>query len=571
MDTLGTEMVAPGAGPKPSHECRPEEGYARFEAFVRARVAAGCGPLLSATADADDLTRKVMEGALWASYLGNLPPDRRAHYDCRACEHFIRRYGGLVVVHDDGSTSSVLWSPASDEYDQLPEFFRHSVEAMCRFVEARPVCGVFLDAATVWGTPHTGTWTHLCGEPGEKSVFAVSALESVTQAVAARREGFGMVIRALIEFPAAVAAQALEVLALEAVPNGEKALGVAKWFAGLHEAVQRADGYRSRAVRRTNLVWRAVAMSPPAFHHVSSTMIGTLMADLKAGKPMAEVRRAWVAKMDPGRYMRPQAAPTAGQVDAANKVAEKLGISPAHLARRFVRLAEIPAQARLWSPPVQHTPKSFGGGGTFDSVRPVVEPPAPATNLPETVMTWEKFARTVLGEALEVRFLTPESPASFYGLLTATDPAAPPLLQWDGLEGLPRNPVSWYVERTGSYAVRWGLGNHTRWVKVNAVLSPPYRWNDRPGLFSHHEDRAFLVLDGAKDSVPPSLCLFPTLLRSEFHGVRAVIEKYSNDRRATGATDGDANGFVLRKGDARAVLWVRTPHTFGVYHIDRWD
>lgn len=569
MNAMDVAADAAGVlGPKPSHRVVPEEGYARFEEYVRLRVAAGCGPLLTVMPDDDDAVRVTNEFTLWQRcFLDRLPADRRQHYTCTCCERFVRRYGGLVVVHDDGTTGSVLWSPYADEAAMVPAFFRPAVRALAEFVEAQPVRGVFLDAAITWGTPATGPWTHLSGVPRPSLVHAVKPTESLAQAVAARREGFHMVKRALAGYPESVARTALEVLRLEAVPNGEKALGVAEWFHRLHLAVAGAHG-----PLRDNLIWRAVATSPDAFWHVNNTMISTLLDDLAAGKPMAEVKRAWVAKMDPGRYRRAQVAPTAGQVAAANRTAEQLGVTPQTLARRFARLAEIPAQARLWAPP-DATPPSLKAGGTFSGVstRPARhEPPATLVGLEPTTMTWEKFARTVLDSALEVKFRTPAHRASFYGLLTAADPAGPPLFQWDGLEGQARNPVNWYVEREGSLPARWNLPANA-WVGVRAVLSPPYRWNDRPHLFAHHMDRAFLVLDGARETFNPSLCLFMEVMRADFNPIRAVVEQYSREGLAAGKEEGDANGYVLTKQDARATLWVRTAHTAGVYRIDRWD
>jgi hypothetical protein len=85
-------------------------------------------------------------------------------------------------------------------------------------------------------------------------------------------------------------------------------------------------------------------------------------------------------------------------------------------------------------------------------------------------MTLEKFQRTVLPSALEVFFKVPAGRAQFYGLTTAVHPDAPPIFQWDGLDGYPRNPVSWYVYDKGSWAKGWGL-TAGAWAKVTAVVN----------------------------------------------------------------------------------------------------
>ncbi len=56
-------------------------------------------------------------------------------------------------------------------------------------------------------------------------------------------------------------------------------------------------------------------------------------------------------------------------------------------------------------------------------------------------MTWEKFARTVLPDAETIELYVPAEAAPYVAMVTAANPQAPPILQWDRAER--RNPVSW--------------------------------------------------------------------------------------------------------------------------------
>jgi len=49
-------------------------------------------------------------GDLYELYLSQYPLSVRQTYRCRACEHFIRNYGGLVTIDDHGIAKPLLWS-----------------------------------------------------------------------------------------------------------------------------------------------------------------------------------------------------------------------------------------------------------------------------------------------------------------------------------------------------------------------------------------------------------------------------------------------------------------------------
>ena len=63
---------------------------------------------------------------LFPLFLDHLPPRFRQHYTCSCCRGFLRRYGGLAVVGDDGRLTSALW-PAPED---VPETFARAVEAL---------------------------------------------------------------------------------------------------------------------------------------------------------------------------------------------------------------------------------------------------------------------------------------------------------------------------------------------------------------------------------------------------------------------------------------------------------
>lgn len=481
--------------------------------------------------------------ALWQAYLSGIAEDRRQHYNCHCCRHFIQRVGGLVRIDEHGRQYPALW-----QFD-APAFFERSVSALRRMIDNAKVTGVFLSADKTLGTPRTGEWSHLATRnPKPYSGKVLTA----GQAMAEKLEDYKMLCHGLADYSRESVEQAVRVLKADAVYRSEKALGVAEWFLKLHEAI------KSHPKAKRNLTWLAVASAPPGFCHVRSTMISTLLDDIKSGLPFDDIARRWKDKMHPLQYQRPTAAPKAGAIQQAEELVAKLGVERS-LLRRYATLDDI--LVKLWVP--RELP-SEAKAGVFGHLRNQQKPEA--IELPATTMTWEKFQRTILGSVLQMEIKVP-SRGGFCGVMTAADPESPPIIQWDGLEGHPRNPVSWYYWNGGSTASQWGLS--PGWNKVSCIFPNPSKWQE-PGKFKHQKDTVHFAIVGCLESRLDSLALFPEILKSEFHGIRSVIEAHSNRSGGQGAEFGTANGLTI-DGTTPITLRVRTADGMASYVIDRMD
>lgn len=514
-----------------------EDGYLDFGIAVSSRPATG----LIFTTDVGDL---------FGAYLLGLPRARRQHYTCSACRKFIDAYGGLVTIGQDGSTHPVIWPRPED----VPAFFRDSADAIRALVMNSKVTGVFLSPLRVLGTPITGAWRHL--HTFNVVPFMATRLRTAGQAMAERLEEYGMLQRALAEFSIETVEQAERILKSETLYRSEKCLGVATWLLELHRALA---GVKNRC-RKDNLVWRAIASAPIGFAHVRSTMIGTLLDDIASGLSFDAVSKRFAEKMHPLQYQRPSAPPSAGNIARAEAVVAELQAAGA-LRRRFARLEDIQA---VWRPsPQDDEPKA----GVFGHLAKKRVRPA-GVELPSVRMTWEKFRRTVLPDASGIELMVPGH-GPFAALLTAADPSAPPILQWDSPDE--RNPVSWYFYNGGSPASAWGLiGGH--YVELTAICLKPSMWGSRP--LPHQGEGVFLLMHGAQDSRSAGLALFPETLKSEFHEIRRTIEAFSRNGSIEGAKEAAACGLGLTKGDRD---WATTLRVFersgGIanYKLDRWD
>lgn len=461
-----------------------KEGYPLFEATVANNFASMVGdntPLF--TTDVDGVE-------LYDAYISNLAPERQQHYLCNACRHFIQRYGNLVTVTADGKMKSVLWDI------EVPEFFKKSVEAMKQAVLNSKVNGVFVSDEVRLGTPKTGIWTHLHAHLPKAKVNK-SRLHTAYQLMAEKREEFGMLNRALQEYSLDTTTKAVQLLNTETLYRSDKCLGVAKHFKALQELLE--ETLNSKA--KHNLKWLYVATAPVGFCRIKSSMIGTLLDDIQSGLRHEVVAIRFAEKMNPNNYMRSQTAPTAGNVAQAERIVAKLGIANS-LLRRYATIEEIPEF--LWrnhtkAPKVKATTGIFGHLEVKNSNKLVNT----EFDLPTTVMTWDKFQRTVLptAESLEVKV---DNPSRLMALVTSSDTEAENILQWS-------NPFSWYYHG--------GIDGEMK-ARVEAA----------GGQYENNEIRCSLMWEGYTDL--DLHCITPT--------GREIC--FSNKRVGSGWLDIDMNG-----------------------------
>jgi hypothetical protein len=494
---------------------------------------------------------------LFQVWLDAIPPEMRQVKTCNNCKNFINSYGKLVSVNAEGQTIPVLWNP-----NLVPDFYVEAIQKVASIVGQAPIDGIFLCDRETWGFPETGHWRHLFVTPSQDLLFKPSLVKSIYQVVAEKQQDYEMLTRGLAEFSLPTVRDAYSLLTTEALYRSEKCIGVAKWLLTLHEQLQATPNQRIRE----NLIWLAVAAAPPGFCHIRSSMIGTLLEDIQAGLPFAQIKSKFDAKMDPLQYQRPTAPPSDGNIAQAEKIFEQLKTAGA-LERRFAQLSDLQA---LWVPNPYPSSPPVEKQGIFGHLHQPQKSATEQIEVPPIAMTWEKFSRTVLPTAETIEYFVPTSNQAYMGMVTAQNPEAPPIIQWDFEDN--RNPVTWYFYATDTAPSRWNLKAGV-YHPVTAIVLQPSMWNNAQN-FAHQGEKVFFILKDAKDTNYHQGCgFFPEFLKSEYHGVRATLEAYTKNAVLTGQDQAPACGIGLQKGSNwNHVFRVTAQNNLRVsYQLDRWD
>jgi hypothetical protein len=519
--------------------------YAAYMDRIQRRLAANTADSRLFTTDAN----------LWEMYLGGFAdPAERQYHNCNTCRKFIESFGGLAVIYADGRTKSAIW----DEAD-APATYAASVASMVRAVRRARITGVFITESPALGTDQAGGWSHFHATLDTTHVHRHPTL-TAGQAMSEKREDFKNVLRAVSEYKLASIETAVAVLNGDALYRAEKILGQAEWLRDT------AIAWARPITGGANLVWRAVASAPAGFCHPRGGVLGALIDDIDSGYSFAVVAERFAKKMHPLQYQRPQAAPTAGAIANAEKLIEKLGIAES-LKRRYARFDEVSA---IWRP--REAVVTLDGKGVFGHLQPKGETQGPTIKSPPRVVTWGKFWTEMLAARWERVEVHAPNNGNYAVLVTAENPDAPPILQWDMPDD--RNPVSWYIWVGGSTAQQFGLRAGS-WCEVSAIAHKPSAWGRRPGavtIGAHHGDGVMFIIRGAADTrVGAGGALFPEILKSELREVRSVIEAYSKSATLSGAAEQSASGLLLEKGPWHLGVRTWTGGRSTDYVIDRME
>ena len=490
--------------------------------------------------------------ALWQAYIYNIPFQLQQEHTCTACRNFIENFGGLVVLDGRNRPISLLWEGC----DEVPDLYYRSAVALRNLVvNDSAINGTFHPAASQLGIPENRaglgvTWKHL----SLKVPFSMVSRDN-SQKEAQDKENFKTLSRASKNWSNDLINKAICILRGGGFNESKKYL---EWLDWLSDICQGKAHTRSNH----NAIWNHVHSAPTGWCSPRSSVLGMLMDGIKANDSIARIKQEWNRAVASENFQRPTAAPTEGNLNAAEKTIASMGYELS-LKRKYATLDEVPA---LWSP----YKKDMEDHGVFGHLRKSNNPPSYQGSTEGRVMSWVKFAREILPTMAELRLLVPQV-GSFTGLLTATHPEAPCIMRW-------RNHYSWYLYSNGSPGVmahHWGLKEGI-YYPVAKICPNPSMWNQDPeSTFNEFEGLIFMI-SGMRDNNPNlGLGLFPQVLRKELFPYRSTIEAHSKSKNPDESSDGTrAAGLSFRKSNEKWNLNLRVTDFKGItndYSIDRWE
>jgi hypothetical protein len=495
----------------------------------------------------EPLVRTDAEG-LWDLYLENLPPEMRAHHDCRSCRQFVERYGNVCWLDETGQHHPLFWAPANITHTA----YEVAISALYDAVLRARVTGAFVASEPMLGLPSNRDRKRGCAWHHMATVNPrpwTSRLVTAAGREAALGEDYALLRRSLAEYTREHVRLAQTIMDADALTRTEKFKGMVDWVGNLMDALA---PHLPRS-RQTGVAWRALLTAPAGFAHFKNGMVGTLLDDIKSGKPFEQVKAAFNEKMHPLRYQRPVAPPSGGNIDAGNRIIAALGLESAML-RREATLEDVRPYV-VWSPPA--VPPA-NPGGVFDLLRTPAR--SPNSTIRGATMTWTRFFRDVLTGATRLQVYS--APGPYTQVTTEVNPGAGRLFHWD-------HPFSWYLNIGRMSPHNWSLPRLPAWVEVPAVIPMPSCFT---GGHGHHGLGVLLIMEGCRDTGVPGACIFPEHTRGELRECRSAIEAYSKRTTMAKSPGQLAAGLTMRDSQGQRVTVRALKNGVWVEHvIDRLE
>lgn len=401
---------------------------------------------------------------LFDTFLYYLPDACKQEYTCRACKHFVDRFGGLVFIKDDGTTESAIWN-----IENIPGMFIEPITQMKEIVESAQVQDIFVSDYVDLGTYDTNGFHHFSVKL-PRVMINTSRVKNASQVSAEKAEDYGMLKRALEKYSMSQIDQALNLLESGSLYRGSSYVAMCKWFKETKEKIASINDQP----QHTNMIWKYAATAPNGFTHISGSMLGTLLDYIIDGDDFDTIKRKFETNMSAENYRRSQSAPTQRAVESAEKLIEKLGLADS-LRRRYAKLDELPENEFIWKSKTEK--KEEVKTGVFAGVQTkTTDSNETKSVIPQVTMTWDKFRKTILPTAdkLEVKV---DGTTHLMGIVTAAVPESENIMNWD-------NTFSWYYQSGIDSVIRERLeakGAKYEGCEIRCSLI----WNTRTDLDVH--------------------------------------------------------------------------------------
>lgn len=504
---------------------------------------------------------------LYQIFLDNIPEVVVQHYRCDACRRFVNKYGSLVTITENGELIPAIWPKYG------PGIFYNAVAAVREHLTTKAkVISVFYTDRTDLGTPQTGEWRHMSVHLNDRLLMKAhpGVYGNCGERMSASQNDYAAVWRAINDYSIDVVREAMKLINSGALFRSDKVRNTCSAFLNLLNDIN-----GEIPAVKTAKVWRYIASATdPGYLHIRSSVIGTLLDDIKDGVDMDTIIKKFNDKMDPLKYQRPQAAPSTGNIKRAEQLFKELGFTSKSLERRYATLEDLET---IW------TPRDTEGiveesDGVFGRLKSSAKDAPKVTKVDGVIdrgaMTWNKFYNEILPHAKSIK-INNTSNLPYFSIstfLTAVYPDEKCIFRYG-------NHVSNYMHSASLVRDNvFSAFNIHNMAEVVGICYDPVVWG-RTDNFPDTVGVNFIIKD-AKDLImirngSQNTGIFPESLIPELREVRSTIAAYSESDIIKGEESASATGLRIQrdidyKRNINFIVDTDTMGTLSLY-IDRWE
>ena len=441
-------------------EREKEMDFKKFKGLLQehvARILVGQNTLFITDIDKD---------VLWDLYLDSFPAGtneifrKRREYDCSCCRHFIRAFGGVVVIEDNKLCS--IW-----DFETHDAKYQPVIDALNRYVKSATIKDVFIAKNSGFGTEHSHeslddgtvqTWDHFRVDLPKR--FVDKSSRSIGDLAGEYRDVKNVFMRSLTEISSDAVKTVLELIEQRSLYKGDEWKGVLTLFLSLQEKFNAlADS------KKDTFSWKKSIEVGASVAKIKNHSIGVLLTNISKGVELNDAVKRYEAIVAPSNYKRPKAIFTQKMIEQAQNKITEMGLLNS-LGRRFATIDDITVNNILFAN--KDTMKQITGDVFTDLKREAAGNPKRFDKIAEVPI--EQFIENILPSVSNMEvFLENRHIPNFMSIIAPENPDSKTMFKWN-------NNFSWAY--TGNITDSMKERVKAAGGNVGGVLRFSIQWNE---------------------------------------------------------------------------------------------
>lgn len=308
---------------------------------------------------------------VWYTYLNAFTPEddpifrdpESTTHNCNLCNNFLRRYGNIIAIAEDGSLMTLF------DFD-LPGEYQNSIDALQEAIRGAGIGNVFFETySELQSLPYEKVkktaerfqlgietnYKRYNKEEAEKfgvvkkdedrtfnhmalklhKNFVDQSGKSIEAIMAFHRDNKNVLERGMKEIPLDTLLLVRDLINQESLLDGKAHLSKLETFIDLKKAYDQQESYN-----RDSWLWRKSHNLGIA--KFKNELIGVLCTELAEGEEINKACQSWNKRVDPVNYMKAKAPITQKQINEAKKFVEENGYESS-FNRRVAKIDDIKA------------------------------------------------------------------------------------------------------------------------------------------------------------------------------------------------------------------------------------